>query len=87
MLDRLDDTIVAISSAPGYGVLGIVRLSGSRAVAIVDQMASTDNVDSLAVSRGSTRWSGQVMIDGNACLPAVFYRFRAPHSQGDCGAT
>ena len=31
-----DDTIVAISTAPGEGGIGIVRLSGPKALAIAD---------------------------------------------------
>jgi tRNA modification GTPase len=34
----LDDTIIAISTPPGYGGLGIVRLSGRRALSIVKKI-------------------------------------------------
>ncbi len=80
MLDRLDETIVAISSAPGFGVLGIVRLSGPKAITIADCMAATDTGEPLAGRPGSTRVSGNVQIDDGAGLPAAFYLFRAPHS-------
>jgi tRNA modification GTPase len=80
MLDRVDDTIVAISSAPGYGALGIVRLSGPEAIHIADRMASAAAGGPLASRPGSTRVSGEVLIDATIRLPAVFYVFRAPHS-------
>jgi tRNA modification GTPase len=34
----LEDTIIAVSTAPGYGGLGIVRLSGDRALAIAKKI-------------------------------------------------
>lgn len=80
MLDRLDETIVAISSAPGFGTLGIVRLSGPKAITIADRMAATNTGEPLAGRPGSTRVSGNVQIVDGAGLPAVFYLFRAPHS-------
>jgi len=33
-----EDTIIAVSTAPGYGGLGVVRLSGSKALAIAKKM-------------------------------------------------
>ncbi|MGB2985991.1 MAG: GTPase, partial [Phycisphaerae bacterium] len=80
MLDRLDDTIVAISSAPGYGMLGIVRLSGPDAIAIVDGMAVMGANESLAGRPAWTCVTGEVLIDADRGLPAVFNVFRAPHS-------
>ena len=35
---NLDDTIVAIATPPGRGGIGVVRLAGSRAVAIAEPM-------------------------------------------------
>ena len=57
MLDRIDDTIVAVSSAPGYGLLGIVRLSGPEAIRIADRMVRTDADMPFATLLGSTRAS------------------------------
>lgn len=80
MLDRLDETIVAISSAPGYGAVGIVRLCGARAITIVDRMASVEAHEPLASRPGSTRATGEVHVDEATSLPAVFHLFRAPRS-------
>jgi tRNA modification GTPase len=80
MLDRLDETIIAVSSAPGHGVVGIVRMSGPEAISIADSMARLEQGEPLARLPGSTRMSGEVAIDDEAHLPAVFYIFRAPRS-------
>src|SRR5262245_4224396 len=37
MLPRVEDTIVALSSAPGPGARAIVRLSGAQAIAIAER--------------------------------------------------
>ena len=80
MLDRLDDTIVAISSPPGSGPLGIVRLSGPEALPITDRMARTVTGKLLANRPGSTRIPGDVLPGDDVSLPAEFYVFRAPRS-------
>jgi hypothetical protein len=80
MLDRLDDTIVAVSSAPGNGAVGIVRLSGPKAIDIADTMVKVAGDMPLARRPGSTRISGEVRSTAEIGLPAVFYVFRAPHS-------
>lgn len=80
MLDRLDTTIVAISSAPGYGAMGIVRLSGPDAVPIADRMVRLSAPPRLTARAGSTRASGEVQLDEALSLPAAFYLFRRPRS-------
>ena len=80
MLDRIDDTIVAVSSAPGYGAVALVRLSGPHALTIADRMSNTADGIPLSDHLGSTRVVGEVAIDEGLHLPAFFYVFRAPHS-------
>jgi len=80
MLDRLDETIVAVSSAPGRSALGIVRLSGPEVISIVDRMARTAGGEPLAKQPGSTRLQGEIFLDEQLALPATFYLFRSPHS-------
>src|SRR3990172_4983787 len=80
MLDRLDATIVAVSSAPGHGAVGIVRLSGPNAIAIVEGMSKLTGEIPLGCGSGSTRISGEVRPAPDRVLPAVFYVFRSPHS-------
>jgi len=78
MLDRLDETIVAISSAPGRGPLGIVRLSGARAVELAGQLGFQER--SEARRAGWRRVRGEVRIDDGLTLPAWYYVFPQPHS-------
>jgi tRNA modification GTPase len=87
-----EDTIVAISSAPGGAVRGIVRLSGPEALVIADR---------LCVAAGSAACDGSSTAPGSSVLrdaagfsvhtvelsaggwqraPGDVYVFRAPHS-------
>jgi len=81
MLDRLDDTIVAISSAPGRGPVGIVRLSGPKAIAVADRMFEPAEGEPLHLRPGSMRFSGEIRAEPQVSLPTVLYLFRAPHSR------
>jgi tRNA modification GTPase len=80
MLDRTDETIVAVSSAPGCGAVGILRLSGSGAIGIVDMVARTDDGAPLSALPGWRRVSGAVRVIEELEAPAAFYLFRAPRS-------
>jgi len=80
MLDRLDETIVAISSAPGHGPLGIVRLSGGRALEIAERLALLRGGETLGHQPGFRRVAGEVLLDADALLPARFLVFRKPRS-------
>lgn len=39
-----DDTIVAIATPPGIGALGVIRLSGTQAIAIINQLFPSKNL-------------------------------------------
>ncbi len=80
MLDRLDETIVAVSSAPGYGAMGTVRLTGPKAIALTQPFAAIPGGRPLSLQPSSTRFPGEFALDGEASVPAVFYIFRTPHS-------
>lgn len=80
MLDRIDETIVAVSSAPGHGAVGIVRLSGPHSIAITTDMAKVTGAVSLGSRPGSTRTNGEVRPAADIGLPAFFNIFRAPRS-------
>lgn len=78
MLDRLDETIVAVSSAAGHGPMGIVRISGPRALELASAMAGPRlGVQTLA---GGTRLSCEVLVDDGLTAPALLSIFHAPHS-------
>jgi tRNA modification GTPase len=80
MLDRLDDTIVAIASAAGYGPVGIVRVGGPGAVALVDRFARLPATIPFRDQPGSRRLLGEFMLDEARSVPAAYYLFRAPRS-------
>ncbi|MFQ5462129.1 MAG: tRNA modification GTPase [Phycisphaerae bacterium] len=81
MLDRVDDTIVAISSAPGCGQVGIVRLSGPGTLPLLERMARLGDGGVLSQCRGFSRTQGEIYFDDSPCgLPATFFVFRAPNS-------
>ena len=46
-----DDTIAALATPAGVGAIGILRLSGSRAVSIVDQIFLSKNRKPLSDSK------------------------------------
>lgn len=75
---NLDDTIVAISSPPGTGWRGIVRLSGDRAVEIASERFSSDNGRSIAAAGGEAL-CGRILVDGSE-MPGHVHVFRAPRS-------
>ncbi|MGD2108594.1 MAG: tRNA modification GTPase [Phycisphaerae bacterium] len=80
MIDRIDDTVVAISSAPGSAPIGIVRLSGPQAITMADSLAVAADGRSLASRKTATRVEGAVRIDTDLTLPALFNVFLAPRS-------
>lgn len=75
MLERLEETIVAVSSAPGRSAVGIVRLSGPRAYPILRDIGTLPDTPDAS----SRRVRGQVNVVG-ASFPAVFYLFHKPRS-------
>ncbi|MFQ5590177.1 MAG: tRNA modification GTPase [Phycisphaerae bacterium] len=80
MLDRLDETIVAVSSAPGFGTLGIVRLSGPQALTIADRLIRCEPGRRPTDQPGAVRCAAEVFVDADLSLPAHLYIFRRPHS-------
>ncbi|OWY73389.1 hypothetical protein B7486_03330 [cyanobacterium TDX16] len=76
---NLDDTIVAISSPPGAGWRGIVRLSGDRALEIASERFSSADGRSIAAAEGGEVLCGRILVDGSE-LPGHVQVFRAPRS-------
>lgn len=80
MLDRIDDIIVAVSSAPGHGPLGILRVSGPGCIDLLTPLTRLHDGSSLARQPGFTCSTGEFRIDDELSLPARFLVFRAPRS-------
>ncbi len=80
MFDRLDDTIVAISSPAGVSARGMVRLSGSEATNLADAVFRADDKQPLIASPGTRRILGEIQLGEGCSTPAEAYVFRAPAS-------
>lgn len=80
MIERLDETIVAVSSAQGRAAAGIVRLSGPDAIRIADAMITTHGGQRLADLPAWTQHEAEVSIDQALTLPARVLLFRQPRS-------
>jgi tRNA modification GTPase len=78
MLADPQDTIVALSSAPGPGGRAVIRLSGPRAVRIAGTLFCTENP--VAADR-RRRYDGAIhLADVAAPLPAELYVWPAPRT-------
>ena len=73
-------TIAAISTAQGEGGIGVIRISGSDAVAIADRVFKNINDRRLTDLRGYTAAFGKIIGGGEELDEAVALVFRAPHS-------
>lgn len=69
-----DDTIAAIATPPGAGGIGVLRLSGSRALAIGEAISASEIEPGIIQFRRFLDADGEV-IDHGLCL-----YFRQPHS-------
>ncbi len=72
---NLNDTIVAISTAPGRGGIGIVRLSGPQSLGILCSLTSVDDAKPRIA-----RLTRLIDSDGERIDEAVVTWFQAPHS-------
>lgn len=76
-----ENTICAIATAPG-GAIGIIRISGKDAIAIVDSIFRPINSKkTLAERKAYTLTFGNIIADGDKVIDEVLVSiFRAPHS-------
>ena len=78
MIGYNDDTICAISTPSGVGGIAVVRISGNKAIEIVNKIWRGKSIDSMATH---TVHLGQIIDeDGNALDQAVAAVYRAPNS-------
>ena len=77
---NLADTIVAVSSPAGAAERAVVRVSGRRAVEIVERVFACDG-GPLSAAPTYTAWPGRVAPFGEGpAVPATVYLMRAPRS-------
>jgi tRNA modification GTPase len=72
----VNDTIAAISTPPGAGLRGMIRISGPRAMAIARATCALDGAPDLARRGG---WRGR-FDDGRGTQPLLCLAMPAPHS-------
>ncbi|MGZ3897215.1 MAG: tRNA uridine-5-carboxymethylaminomethyl(34) synthesis GTPase MnmE, partial [Flavisolibacter sp.] len=46
-LSGWDDTIVALATPPGVGAIGVIRLSGSRAIEVINRLFPSKNLEQV----------------------------------------
>ena len=78
---HLDDTIAAISTPPGEGGIGIVRLSGQSAISIAECMFHHSNGVKLSEAKSHTIHYGYVCDEKGSMIDQVLVSiFRKPKS-------
>jgi len=78
-----DDTIVALSSAPGPAARCVIRLSGPQTAHLIAQVflpAASAAPDKPTLPRRWTRLIDRIRLAGTISCPAHLYVFPAPHS-------
>ncbi|MBU1923242.1 MAG: tRNA uridine-5-carboxymethylaminomethyl(34) synthesis GTPase MnmE [Candidatus Omnitrophica bacterium] len=80
LIDNLDDTIAAISTAVGEGSVGIVRLSGPRALIITDALFVGKKGLKPSKSKTYTMHYGKIVHAGQILDEVILTVMRAPHS-------
>lgn len=76
----MEQTIAAISTANGIGGIGVIRISGEKAIQIAEQVFRSVSGKGLSTLKGYTAAYGKI-YDGNEPVDeAVALVFRAPHS-------
>ncbi|MCO6436181.1 MAG: tRNA modification GTPase [Phycisphaerae bacterium] len=80
MIDRIDETIVAVSSAPGRATVGIIRISGPQSLTIAAVLFRDNDSAPLTQRFGARRYSGDLLLSDGESVPGVVHLFRAPRS-------
>jgi len=79
-IDNLDDTIAAISTAVGEGSVGIVRLSGPKALVIADAVFAGRKGLKPSEFKTYTMHYGKIVHGGQMLDEVILTVMRAPHS-------
>ncbi len=77
-MSHINDTITALATPPGQGALGIIRVSGSQTIPIVNKLfrgKDLTQVDSHTIHLGTIRDDQNIIID--EVLVSIF---KGPHS-------
>ena len=80
MRDILEDTIAAISTPPGQGGIGIVRLSGQNSVPIVQGVFRSKSGERLGKAPSHTLSYGHIVCEGRVIDEVLVTVMRAPRT-------
>ena len=72
-----DDTIVALATPPGIGAIGVIRLTGVRAIDIANELFPSKN---LLIQPSHTAHVGFLKEDGKTLDEVLITLFKAPRS-------
>jgi tRNA modification GTPase len=72
-----DDTIVALATPPGIGAIGVIRLSGNKAIEIINHLFPSKDISAQA---SHTLHVGFLKDDGKLLDEVVVSIFRSPKS-------
>lgn len=78
--DNLEDTICAISTAQGEGGIGIVRVSGRRALAIADKIFSHPGKEKPSGFKSYSMHYGKIVNNGKIIDEVILSVMRKPKS-------
>lgn len=78
--DSLEDTISAISTPPGEGGIGIVRISGRKALFIADKIFIPSSKKKIADSKSYTMHYGKISDNGRIVDEVILSVMRKPRS-------
>lgn len=74
------DTICAVATAPGMGGIAVIRISGSEAIGIVDQIFSCKEVRTLERAKDRMGYFGRFTHEGTMIDEGLVTCFRSPRS-------
>ena len=76
----MSDTICAVATAPGVGGVALIRVSGSEARGIVDQIFHCRQLATLERAKDRCAYFGRIIHEGNFLDEVLVTCFYAPHS-------
>ena len=74
------DTICAVATPPGSGGVALIRISGSEAIGIVDQIFTCSELRSLERAKARTAYLGKIVHEGKLLDEVLVTYFPAPRS-------
>lgn len=73
-------TIASISTAPGIGGIGIIRMSGEKSFEVLDKIFIAKNKQNIDEIKGYTIKYGNIVEDGDIIDEVLVSYFKAPRS-------